>query len=94
MESFVSGKIAKPQSNTEEVKNQLQALGYSVNETSEHLEITKQDLLENVIAEISPICQEAGISTEKEMILEETYPDLAMSNVYDHGRIISKYPGY
>lgn len=94
MDSFVSGKITKPHTNTEEIKNQLEALGYIVNETSDHFEIAKQDLLENVLAEISPICQEAGISTERELILEETYPDLAMSNVYDHGRIISKYPGY
>lgn len=94
MDSFVSGKISKPHSNTDEVKSQLQALGYTVNETPNHFEIAKQDLLENVIEEITPICQEAGLSKEKEMTLEETYSDLAMSSVYDNGRIIRKLPGY
>ena len=94
MESIVSGKIPKPNSNTQDIKNQLQKLGYAVWETSNHFEFEKEGSLENALDEISPICEEAGLSKEKELTLEETYPDMAMSSVYDHGRIVRKLPGY
>jgi predicted house-cleaning noncanonical NTP pyrophosphatase (MazG superfamily) len=94
MESIVSGKIPKHYSNTEEVKNQLQELGYAVSETSNYFEFKKEGSLENALEEVSPICEEAGLSKEKELTLEETYPDMAMSSVYDHGRIVRKLPGY
>jgi hypothetical protein len=58
------------------------------------LEFKKAELLENAIAEVTPICQSAGLSAKKELTLEETYEDLAMSSVYDHGRIVRKLPGY
>ena len=94
MESLVSGKITKSNRNAGQVRNQLQDLGYTVNETSDHLEFEKEELLENVIGEVTPICQSAGVNEEKELTLEETYPDLAMSSCYDHGRIVRKLPSF
>lgn len=92
--SFVSGKIPKPTADINQVKNSLEQLGYTVYETPNHFQFEKEGMLEQVLEEVSPICQQAGISEEVELSLEETYSDLAMTSVYDHGRIIRKLPGY
>ena len=94
MESSVSGKMTKVENNITQVKKQLQNLGYTVNETPDELEFKKAGYLEAVIEEISPICQALGLCQVEDLTLEENHPDLAMKRVYDHGRIVRKFPSH